>query len=88
MANTKQARKRVRRNARAAEHNKRRLSQIRTAVRRVEAALAAGDKKAAEAAFQLAKPEISRGIGKGAVHRNTAARKISRLQVRIDSLAK
>ena len=88
MANTRQARKRVRRNARVAGVNQRRLSRIRNAIRKVEAALLAGDKKAAEAAFLAAKPEISRGIGKGAFHRNAAARKISRLQVRIDSLGR
>jgi small subunit ribosomal protein S20 len=88
MANTKQARKRVRHNVRAAAVNKQRLSRIRNAVRKVESALAAGDKKAAEAALKLAKPEISRGIRKGAIHRNAAARKVSRLQVRLNSLAK
>jgi len=88
MANTKQAKKRVRRNARAAVFNKQRLSRIRNAVRKVESALAAGDQKAADAAFKLAKPEIFRGVRKGVFHRNTAERKVSRLALRLNALAK
>ncbi|HXV74121.1 MAG TPA: 30S ribosomal protein S20 [Sphingomonadales bacterium] len=88
MANTRQAKKRVRHAARAADVNKKRLSRIRNAVKRVEAALKTGDKKAAAAALQTAKPEIFRGVSKGVLHHNTAARKVARLEHRLNVLAK
>lgn len=88
MANTKQARKRVRRAARATNVNKQRMSRLRHAVKKIELALLSGDKKAAEAAFQGAKPEIFRGVSKGSLHRNTAARKVSRLARRVNALGK
>lgn len=86
MANTPQAKKRIRRNDRRAEINGARVSRIRTFVKQVETALAAGDKDAARAAIQKVQPELARGVAKGVVHRNTAARKISRLTKRIAAL--
>ena len=87
MANTPQAKKRIRRNDRRAEINGARVSRIRTFVKQVEAALASGDKKQAEAAIRKVQPELARGVAKGIVHKNTAARKISRLTRRIAALA-
>lgn len=87
MANTIQARKRIRQTGHKTEVNSKRVGRIRTVTRKVETAIAAGDKKAAEAAFAAAKPEIDRGVTKGVYKKNTAARKISRLQKRINFLA-
>jgi len=87
MANTPQAKKRIRRNARRAEINGTRVSRIRTFVKQVEAAIAAGDKATAEAAIRRVQPELMRGVSKGVVHKNTAARKISRLTKRLSALA-
>jgi small subunit ribosomal protein S20 len=86
MANTPQAKKRIRRNDRRAEINGARVSRIRTFVKQVEAALASGDKATAEAAIRRVQPELMRGVSKGVVHKNTAARKISRLSKRIAAL--
>ncbi len=79
MANTPQAKKRIRRNDRRADINGARVSRIRTFVKKVESALAAGDKSAATAALAAAQPEMYRGISKGILHKNTVARKFSRL---------
>ena len=79
MANTPQARKRIRRNARRAEINGARISRIRTFVKKVEAALEAHDKGAAAEALTAAQPELARGVARGVLHKNTAARKFSRL---------
>ncbi len=87
MANTPQAKKRIRRNARRADINGARVSRIRTFVKAVEAALASGDKAAAEAALTKVQPELARGVSKGVVHKNTAARKFSRLTKRAAALA-
>jgi small subunit ribosomal protein S20 len=87
MANTPQAKKRIRRNLRRAEINGARVGRIRTFVKKVEAALAAGDKEAASAALLLAQPELDRGVAKGVMHKNTASRKFSRLTKRVSSLA-
>jgi small subunit ribosomal protein S20 len=87
MANTPQARKRIRRNARRATINHSRVSRIRTFVKQVEAALAAGDKDAARAALQRVQPELARGVSKGVLHKNTASRKLSRLTKRLTALA-
>ena len=87
MANTPQAKKRIRRNQRRAEVNGARVGRIRTFVKRVEAALAAGDKTAAAAAIAEAQPELARGVARGVLHRNTASRKFSRLTKRIAGLA-
>jgi len=86
MANTPQAKKRIRRNARRADVNGARVSRIRTYVKKVETALAAGDKDAATAALRDVQPELARGVAKGVVHKNTAARKFSRLNKRVAAL--
>ena len=86
MANTPQAKKRIRRNDRRAEINGARVSRIRTFVKQVESALAAGDKEQALAAIQKVQPELARGVAKGVIHKNTAARKFSRLTRRIAAL--
>ena len=87
MANTPQAKKRIRRNDRRAEVNGARVGRIRTFVKKVESALAAGDKAAATAALAEAQPELARGVAKGVLHRNTAARKFARLNKRVTTLA-
>jgi small subunit ribosomal protein S20 len=87
MANTPQARKRIRRNDRRAEINGARVSRIRTFVKKVEAALDAGDKTAAAAALAAAQPEMARGVAKGVIHKNTASRKFGRLTKRVAALA-
>jgi small subunit ribosomal protein S20 len=86
MANTPQAKKRIRRNERRAEINGNRLSRIRTFVKKVEAALEGGDKTAASDALKAAQPELARGVARGVLHKNTAARKISRLTKRVTAL--
>ena len=87
MANTSSAKKATRKIARRTAVNKNRRSRVRTFVRKVEEALAAGDKVAAEAAFQAAQPELMRAATKGVLHRNTASRKVSRLAQRLKSLS-
>ena len=86
MANTPQAKKRIRRNARRAEINGARVSRIRTFIKAVESALAAGDKTKAADALKQAQPELARGVARGVVHKNTAARKFSRLTKRVAAL--
>ena len=86
MANTPQAKKRIRRNDRRAVVLGARVSRIRTFVKQVEAALASGDKAGAEAAIRRVQPEMMRGVAKGVFHKNTASRKISRLSKRIAAL--
>lgn len=86
MANTPQARKRIRRNERRAEINGTRISRIRSFVKKVETAIAGGDKTAAQAALQAAQPELARGIARGVIHKNTVARKMSRLSKRVAAL--
>jgi small subunit ribosomal protein S20 len=87
MANTPQAKKRIRRNNRRADINHARISRIRTFVKKVEAALDAGDKAAATAAIAAVQPELARGVAKGVLHKNTASRKFSRLTKRVSALA-
>ncbi|MBI1340696.1 30S ribosomal protein S20 [bacterium] len=87
MANTKSAKKMVRKIARRTEVNKARRSRFRTFVRSVEDAISNGDKKAAEAAFKLAEPEIMRSVSRGVIHKNTGARKVSRLAARLRKMA-
>lgn len=87
MANTPQAKKRIRRNERRAEVNGARVGRIRTFVKKVESALSAGDKAAATEALAAAQPEMARGVARGVLHKNTAARKFSRLTKAIASLA-
>ncbi len=79
MANTPQAKKRIRRNERRAEVNGARVGRIRTFVKKVEAAITAGDKDAAASALAAAQPEMARGVARGVMHKNTASRKFSRL---------
>ncbi|VXC90748.1 30S ribosomal protein S20 [Sphingomonas sp. AX6] len=87
MANTPQAKKRIRRNDRRAEINGARVSRIRTQVKKVEAALASGDKDAAALALIAVQPELARGVAKGVIHKNTASRKFSRLNKAVTALA-
>lgn len=87
MANTPQAKKRIRRNDRRAEINGARVSRIRTHVKKVESALDSGDKAAASAALAAVQPELMRGVAKGVLHKNTASRKFSRLNKRVEALA-
>jgi len=86
MANTPQARKRIRRNERRAEINGARISRIRTFVKKVESAIEGGDKPAAAAALLAAQPELDRGVARGVLHKNTASRKLSRLSKAVASL--
>ncbi|MEG3165079.1 30S ribosomal protein S20 [Sphingomonas sp. PB2P19] len=87
MANTPQAKKRIRRNDRRAEVNGNRVGRIRTFIKKVEAALASGDKGAATAALAQAQPELQRGVAKGVLHKNTASRKFARLTKAVTGLA-
>lgn len=86
MATHVSAEKRIRQTARRTEVNRARVSRIRTFVKKVETAIAAGDKSAARAAFAAAEPELQRGAQKGVLHKNTVARKLSRLSARIKAL--
>ena len=86
MANTPQARKRIRRNASRQVINHSRISRIRTFLKAVEAAITTGKKDDAAAALKKVQPEIARGVSKGIIHKNTAARRVSRLSKRIASL--
>jgi small subunit ribosomal protein S20 len=87
MANTASARKRIRQNERRNARNTARRSRTRTFVRKVEEAIASGDKTAAVAALQAAQPEMQRAVIKGVAHKNTVSRKISRLSARIKAIA-
>lgn len=87
MANTKSAKKAARVAEKRTEVNKARRSRVRTYVRKVEEAIASGDKGAAEVALKTAQPELMRGAQKGIMHSNTASRKISRLSARIRAIA-
>jgi len=86
MANHKSAEKRIRQTAKRTAINRARKSRVRTFVKRVETALAAGDVDAARSALRLAQPELHRAVGKHVLHRNTVARKLSRLAHRINAL--
>ncbi|MDR3518617.1 MAG: 30S ribosomal protein S20 [Azospirillaceae bacterium] len=86
MANHKSAEKRIRQTERRTIVNRARVSRIRTFVKKVETAIETGDKEAAAAAFKDAAPELQRGVSKGVLHRNTVARKVSRLAQRIKAL--
>jgi small subunit ribosomal protein S20 len=87
MANTTQAKKRARQNEARFAVNKARRSRIRTFLRNVEEAIESGDKAVATAALLAAQPELMRGVTKGVFHKNTAARKMSRLTARVKALA-
>ena len=87
MANSPQSEKRARQTERRTAVNKARRSRIRTFLRKVEEAIAGGDAAAAAEALRAAQPELMRGVTKGVVHKNTAARKVSRLAARVKALA-
>lgn len=86
MANTKSAKKMVRKIARRTAVNRNRRSRVRTFIRQVEEAIVAGDKATAAKALKDAQPEIMRATTKGVFHRNTSSRKISRLSARIKAM--
>lgn len=87
MANTDSARKRIRQTKRRTVRNQARKSRMRTFVKKVETAIAGGDKAVAQAALRDAQPELQRAVGKGVIHANAAGRKLSRLSARIKALA-
>ena len=87
MANTPQSKTRARQNESRFTVNKARRSRIRTYLRKVEEAIASGNKDAAIAALRAAQPELMRGVTKGVLHKNTAARKMSRLSSRVKALS-
>jgi small subunit ribosomal protein S20 len=86
MANTPQAKKRIRRNQLRTIINTNRISRIRTFVKKVETAIEGGDKADAAAALKAAQPELARGVARGVLHKNTASRKLSRLTKRVAAL--
>ncbi len=86
MANTKSAKKAARQTVKRTERNKSRRTQLRSSVRKVEDAIAAGDKAAAQAALKDAEPVLARTAQRGIVHRKTASRKVSRLAKRVRAL--
>lgn len=86
MANSPQSKKRARQNETRFAINKARRSRIRTFLRKVEEAIASGDKDAAVSALRAAQPELMRGVTKGVFHKNTASRKMSRLSTRVKAL--
>ncbi len=86
MAHHASAKKRIRRNGRQEAVNRARRSRIRTFVKKIELALAEGNKDAATTAFREAQPEMQRGVNKGLLHQNTVSRRISRLNARIKAL--
>ena len=86
MANSPQSKKRARQNEKRFQINKARRSRIRTYLRRVEETIASGNKDDAAEALKAAQPELMRGVSKGVFHKNTAARKMSRLSARVKAL--
>lgn len=86
MAQHKSAKKRIRQTKAKTEVNRARMSRIRTFTKKVEAAIASGKVKDAQAALKAAQPEIMRGVSKGVLSAGAAARKISRLSQRIKAL--
>ena len=87
MANTSSAKKAARKIARRTEVNKVRRSRMRSSIRKVEEAIAGGDKQAAQDALKAAQPDIIRAANRGVIHKNAASRKVSRLAVRINTIA-
>ena len=87
MANTSSAKKMVRKISRRTAVNKARRSRVRTFLRKVEEAIASGDKAAADAALKDAQPELHRAVSKGVFHKKTAARKLSRLSSRVKAIS-
>jgi small subunit ribosomal protein S20 len=88
MANTAQSKKRARQADARYAVNKARRSRIRTFLRKVEEAIASGNSDAAQAALKAAQPELARGVTKGVLHKNTVARKMSRLASRVKAVVK
>ncbi|WP_347311649.1 30S ribosomal protein S20 [Defluviimonas sp. SAOS-178_SWC] len=87
MANTPQSKKRARQSERRQDINKARRSRIRTYLRKVEEAIASGNQESAAAALKAAQPELARGVTKGVLHKNTVARKMSRLAARVKAIS-
>jgi small subunit ribosomal protein S20 len=87
MANTKSAQKRMRQTVKRTERNQARKSRMRTFIKKVETAIAGGDKEAANVALRAAQPEMQRAAGKGVIHANTVSRKLSRLSARVKAIA-
>ncbi len=87
MANSPQSKKRARQAEARYAVNKARRSRIRTYLRKVEEAIASGDQAAAADALKNAQPELDRGVSKGVLHKNTVARKMSRLAARVKAVA-
>ena len=87
MANIKSAKKRILVSQKRADRNKSIRSKVKTAIKKVDAAVAANDKAAATSALQAAVSEIDKAQQKGVYHKNTAARKVSRLTVAVNKLA-
>ncbi len=87
MANTASAQKRIRQTVKRTARNQARKSRMRTFVKKVESAIAGGDKEAANLALREAQPEMQRAAGKGVIHANTVARKLSRLSARVKAIA-
>lgn len=86
MAHHQSAKKRIRQTERRTEVNRARVSRIRTFVKKVELAIAGGDSAAAQAALKEAQPELMKGAQAGVLHKNTAARKVSRLTARVKDM--
>ncbi len=86
MPHHKSPEKRLRQTEKRTVINRSRMSRVRTFVKKVESAIESGDKTAAQSAFQLAQPELHRATTKGVMHKNTVARKLSRLATRINAL--
>ena len=86
MPHHKSAEKRLRQTEKRTTTNRARLSRVRTFVKKVESAISSGDKDAAQSAFRVAQPELHRATTKGVLHKNTVARKLSRLAARINAL--
>ncbi len=87
MAHHQQAKKRIRQTRRRTAVNRSRISRVRTFVKKFDLAVASGDKAAAEAALREAMPEMHRGAQCGVLHRNTVARKLSRMAARVKALS-
>ena len=86
MANTSSAKKAARKIARRTEVNKTRRSRMRSSIRKVEEAIASGDRQTAQDALKAAQPEIIRAANRGVIHKNAASRKVSRLAGRINAI--
>jgi small subunit ribosomal protein S20 len=86
MAHHKSAKKRIRQTQRRTVINRARMSRVRTFLKKVEQAIANGDKEVALGALRVAQPELMRGVTKGIIHRNTAGRKMSRLAARVNAM--